>query len=610
MSLRSFCLTIAALLFAGGTPGLAADWPQWRGPQRNAVSQETGLLREWPETGPAVLWQVDNVGVGYSSLVVADGRVITQGDLDGVEHVIAYSEKYGSLLWAVQPDPVAKELAERVATQFARFDKNGDGKLDELEAMSGLGWNFMQFDPEGEGDAREIATKRVEFLFEQLDRDGDGNLSFTEVPGAMQQNLDRIDREDKSADAPELAKSRTKQELANADKDGDGKVTRQEARGTLLDRQFNRIDEKVPGTNAGDNELTAAEIEQYFRSREPGRDGLISKAELIDYYARNNPGRDGVLTPDDLRRYYGGYRNSYGDGPRGTPTVDGDRIFVEGGNGDVTCLEAATGKTVWHLNLVNDLGGGRPGWGYTESPLVVGDWLIVTPGGNRGTLAALDKRTGEVIWRSTGVTQAAHYSSPQVAEIGGIRQIVQFARESVFGVRLEDGKLLWSYSGANNGTANIATPIIDGDYVLASSAYGKGAGLVKISTLSSEEQKAEEVYFQPKLANHHGGIVKIGNHVYGFGGGLVCMNFLTGDIEWQSRGVGKCSLVAADGRLYLLGENYEAGLAEASPEGYSEHGRFKIEAFGRPSWAHPVVANGKLFLRNMQRLTAYDVSAK
>ncbi len=178
----------------------------------------------------------------------------------------------------------------------------------------------------------------------------------------------------------------------------------------------------------------------------------------------------------------------------------------------------------------------------------------------------------------------------------------------MYGVSAKDGKELWSYKGAANGTANCTTPIVFGDFVLASSAYGTGSGLVKVSK-SNEGQTSEEVYFQKKLANHHGGLVKLGDYVYGFGSGLLCMNAMTGEIVWQARSVGKGSLVFADGMLYCLGERHEVALVEATPEEYREKGRFKIANFGRPAWAHPVVANGKLFIRNMQNLTAYDVSA-
>ncbi len=194
-----------------------------------------------------------------------------------------------------------------------------------------------------------------------------------------------------------------------------------------------------------------------------------------------------------------------------------------------------------------------------------------------------------------------------MADILGIRQVVQFARENVFGVSLADGKLLWKYGAANNGTANCATPIVFGNHVFASSSYGTGGGLAKI-TESGGQLAATEVYFEKKMANHHGGIVKVGDYMYGFGsGGLICMNFLTGEIAWQDRSVGKGSLLVADGMLYLLSEGHEVALAQASPKAYVETGRFRIPSHGYPSWAHPAVADGRLYIRDQGSLTAYDV---
>jgi outer membrane protein assembly factor BamB len=239
----------------------------------------------------------------------------------------------------------------------------------------------------------------------------------------------------------------------------------------------------------------------------------------------------------------------------------------------------------------------------------MGDLLIVTPGGKKGTVAALDKKTGAVVWRSEGVTEGAHYSSPQLVEIGGIRQIVQFAHSSCFGVTADGGKPLWKYSAANNGTANVCTPIVHSNHVFAASAYTTGGGLARITT-DGTSQKAEPVYFEKKMQNHHGGIVKVGDHMYGFGSGLMCMDFLTGEIKWQARSVGKGSLVVADGMLYLLGEGHEVALAEVTPEDYRERGRFKLPSRGKPSWAHPVVAGGRLYLRDQKFLTAYDVQAR
>lgn len=604
-------LAAAALLglFISGM-SLAADWPSWRGPQRDGISTETGLLKQWPEEGPAVAWDVDTVGVGYSSLAVVGDRIYTQGDLDGVEHVICLDAKTGKTLWAVQPEPVAAALAAQVAEEMKRTDANGDSLLDEGEALGRFGWNFNKFDSQAEGDPTAIAAARTARAMKLLDADQNGKLSGEEVAATFGSEFSRIDSEEKEADAEALAKSRTADFIKALDQDGDGKISRDESRRTLLDSSFGRIDERDPATNKSDQLLTAGELEAYLAKYEKGRDGLISAAELESYYAKQLPGRDGNITAAELRGNFGGYRNGQGDGPRGTPTVDGDRLYAEGGNGDLTCLDAKTGKTIWHLNLAKDLGGGRPGWGYCESPLVDENQLIVTPGGKQGTIVSLDKYTGKPIWRSEGVTQSAHYSSPVLADIGGVRQIVQFARENVFGVAANSGQFLWSYSGAANGTANCATPLVWKDHVFTTSSYGTGGGLAKIAA-DGNGQKAEEVYFEQKMANHHGGVIRVNDHIYGFGnGGLMCMDFLTGEIVWKARSVSKGSLVVADGQMYLLGEGHQMALAEVTPEEYRETGRFKITSHGRPSWAHPVVAGGKLYIRNQHQLTAYDIRAK
>lgn len=601
---------LAAQIASAQVPSKPGDWPQWRGPNRDGISVETGLLREWPEGGPKVVWQVDSVGVGYSSLAIKDGRIFTQGDLDGVEHVIALNAADGKTLWAVQPGPVKSLLLDRLQKEWKDLDRNKDGIVDELEALQRFGWDFNRFDKPVDGDVEARAKSRGEAIFVVLDKDNDGKLSFAEASGPLRDRFEQADSEDKQADAAKLAATRTADWMKSLDKDGDGKLSREEVRGTALDRHFGRIDQRDPTTNKGDDKLTPEEIEASIAKHEPGRDGVVTKEELVAFYVRSKPAGDGKLTLDELRGPYGGYRNGMGDGPRGTPTIDGNRVYAEGGNGDVTCLDAATGETIWHVSLTRDFGGGVPGWGYSESPLIVDELVIVTPGGNKGTLVALDKHKGNVVWTSGEVTEGAHYSSPLVAEIGGVRQIVQFARASVFGVSIKDGKFLWKYAKPANGTANCCSPIVDQDHVFASSSYGTGGGLAKL-TKSDDKFAADEVYFEKKLDCHHGGIVKIGNWMYSNGGGpLICMDFLSGKIMWQNRSIGKGALVAADGKLYLLSENHEVALVDASPGEYVEHGRFKVKSHGRPSWAHPVVAGGRLYIRDQESLTAYDVQAK
>lgn len=601
-------VSVCATSAVGQIPSKVGEWPQWRGPNADGVSLETGLKREWPDGGPSVLWSVDSVGTGYSSLAVKGGRIYTLGDLDGVEHILCLEAKDGSTIWAKQPGSLAQLLTSRVETEFKQLDKNKDGKLDELEALSRFGWDFTKYDRAVSGvDVAANAERRVAALLEKADENKDGRLEYAEGSKLFKDKFDRMDTEVKSTDAAELAADRTAAYFKELDADNDSKLTREETRRTRLDRQFNRMDKRDPVTKKGDNILTPDEVREALQKYERGRDGVVTKQELQDYYVKNKAVGDGELSMDELRGAFGGYRNGMGDGPRGTPTVDGDRLFVEGGNGDVACMDAGSGETIWHVNLSKDFGGRVPGWGYSESPLVVGELLIMTPGGGQGTVVALDKATGKTVWHSSSVTQGAHYSTPVIATIHGIKQVVQFGNQSVFGISLDDGSQLWNYEAPANGTANCCSPIVEDNFVFASSAYGTGGGLVKV-TKTSDGQQAEEVYFENKLQCHHGGIVKIGDYMYSCGGGpLTCVEFRTGKIEWQSRSVGKGSLLAADGMLYVLSEGHRVALVEATPEEYREHGKFQIQSHGRPSWAHPVVAGGVLYIRDQQSLTAYDV---
>lgn len=588
-------------------PVQAGDWPQWRGPHRDGISLDKGLLKEWPKDGPAVVWQVDSVGVGYSSIAVKAGRIYTQGDLNGVEHIIALDAKDGSTVWSVQPGPLTSLLETRVASDFKNLDRNSDGVVSEIEALGRFGWDWNKYDKPSPDAPEAIAERRSAALLKDLDKDNDGQLSFPEVANLLRDTFERIDAPDDKADAAALARQRTEAYLKNLDKDADGKISRQESRGTALDRQFGRIDVRDPATNKGDELLTAEEIETSLAKHEAGRDGVLTAGELRNYYLATRIAGDGTLDRSELRAAVGGYRNGMGDGPRGTPTVDGDRVYVEGGNGDLACLEAATGKTIWYVNLKYDFGGGLPGWGYSESPLIVEDLIIVTPGGNGGTLVALNKLDGKPVWQSTEVTERAHYSSPVLAVINGEQQIVQFANQSVFGVFLADGKPRWRYTAPANGTANCCAPIVADNMVFASSSYGVGGGLARI-TVAGSTQTAEEVYFEKKMACHHGGIVKVGDYMYSAGGGpLTCMDFKTGKIAWQARSAGKGSLCVADGMLYILGEGHDVVLAEATPDAYREHGRFQVKPHGKPAWAHIIVTGGRMYIRDQESLTAYNV---
>jgi outer membrane protein assembly factor BamB len=384
------------------------DWPQWRGPRRDGVSTERGLLKQWPGNGPPLAWQTKGAGEGYSSFSVANGRLFTLGARGSTEYVIAFDTASGKRVWEV-------------------------------------------------------------------------------------------------------------------------------AHG----RRFN---------------------------------------------------------------------NDRGDGPRATPTIEGDRVYAFGASGDLSVLDAATGKVIWTQNVLQKYGGSNINWGLSESPLVLSDRILVNAGGSGASIVALRKTDGSPIWKTQN--DEPGYSSAVLLESGGLRQAVFFTAERALGVDVNDGRLLWSYNRVANRTANIATPIVRGSQVFLSSDYGTGAALLSIM-VEGPKVSAREVYFTSEMRNHHSSSVLIGDHLYGFSSSiLTAMHFETGKQAWRDRSVGKGSLVFADDRLYLYSENGVVGLAEANPAGYREHGRFQIRAGNLPTWSHPVVSAGKLFLRDQDTIYAYDVTAR
>ncbi len=390
------------LLFLTLLPSWAADWPQWRGQNRDGKSAETGLLREWPAEGPSRAWQVKGLGSGFASYAVASGRIYTQGQLSGQQYVMAFDLANGRQLW-------------------------------------------------------------------------------------------------KTPNGPKY---------------------------------------------------------------------------------------------DDRR----------GDGPRGTPTLDGDRLYALAANGQLACLNAADGKKLWSIDLLSTFGASNTNWGMSESPLIDGGRVIVTPGGSDAGMAALDKSNGKPIWKSE--SDKAGYSSPVAVDVNGVRQYVTLTGTAGVGVRADDGKVLWRYTQVANRTANVATPIIHDGHVFLSSDYGTGCALLKFQPNGA----AEEVYFNRDMKNHYSTSVLVGDHLYGFSSRIfTCMNFKTGEVEWRDRSVGKGQVIHADGRLYLQGENGDIALVDPSPESYNEISRFSIGRGDYPVWTLPVIVDGKLLIRDQDTLTAFDI---
>lgn len=314
-------------------------------------------------------------------------------------------------------------------------------------------------------------------------------------------------------------------------------------------------------------------------------------------------------------------------GPRSTPTYDDGHLYALSTEGRLVCLDAASGKLVWSRSLPDDFGGrlmqaqGTTDWRFSESPLVDGDRVVVTPGGPDAALVALDKKSGAEIWRAKvpalgeqGVDGAA-YSSVVISQAAGIRQYVQLLGRGAVGIEASSGRFLWGYNRVANAIANIPTPLVEGDHVFVSTGYGTGAALLRLRK-SETGVEASELYFleADTLQNHHGGLILDNGVVYtGTGsnkGFPIAVNLADGKVAWgpeRNKGQGSAAVSFADGRLYFRYQNGTMILIEATPEGYLERGSFEIPGVEQFSWSHPVIAGGQLYLREQDRLYVYDL---
>jgi outer membrane protein assembly factor BamB len=431
---------IAIIVFAGShAPAFAADWPQWRGPERTGISKETGLLQQWPEKGPPLAWTYRDAGLGFSSFAVVGDKLYTLGTRGDDEIVIALDATSGKELWTARIGPI--------------------------------------------------------FTFPQ---------------------------------------------------------------------------------------------------------------------------------------------NEFGDGPRGTPTIDGQHLYAIGGQGILICLDLAQkGKEVWRKDFIKDLGGQMmTKWGYSESPLVDGELLVCAPGSKEGAIAAFNKKTGQLVWRSKELPYKATYGSAVAANLHGVRQYIHtsFVGDKkgalVAGLAAKDGKLLWSapiFEGDSYSAS--ATPLVVNNtiYVTTLSETVTGCHLFEVSPdFTVKDLYPKKVH--RNLKNNHGGVVLVGASIYGHSEGLgwVCQDLKTGKINWDERNAlegGSGSIIAAGERLYLYSDEGEAVLLEANPKEWAEHGRFKIPersklqkmratSHSSKPWTHPTVAGGRLFLRDHELIFCFDVRGK
>ena len=314
--------------------------------------------------------------------------------------------------------------------------------------------------------------------------------------------------------------------------------------------------------------------------------------------------------------------DGYG-GARGTPTVDGQLLYAIGTDGVLACLESATGRERWRKNLERDFGGRMMSqWRWAESPLVDGDRVVVTPGGPRAGIVALEKASGKEIWRTAvrrigpAGADGAAYSSIVISNGGGVKQYVQVMGRGLVGVRASDGLYMWGNNSIANDIANISTPVVKDNYVFASTGYGTGSVMLEIAPAANGSTTAKQKYFLDSgvFQSHHGGFVLVGDHIYGGHGhnaGVpTCIELTTGKSVWpraRNSGAGSAAVVAADGHLYFRYQNGVVLLVEATPTGYKETGSLQIPNPYTVSWPHPVVTGGRLYIREQDALHVYDV---
>ena len=299
-------------------------------------------------------------------------------------------------------------------------------------------------------------------------------------------------------------------------------------------------------------------------------------------------------------------------GARTTPAYDDGMIYHLGPHGNLTAFEATTGKQVWTVNVREQFDAPFRSWGYTENLIVDGDKVFCMPGGAKGRIVALDKKTGKTIWANTEINDRAAYSSPIIAEHGGVRQLIALARSTVLGVDLKTGKLLWSHEHESTCDQNVTSPLYHEGGVCVTSGHRAGARVVK---LSADGRKAEQAWFINRLDNCHGGVVLLDGFLYGAGcrmynKGLLCVEWATGKVKYRAEEIGKVSITWADGMLYCFGNDAEMMLVKATPQAAAIVSRFNIpRADNEHTLAHPVVCGGRLYVRHLDDLFAYNILA-
>lgn len=297
------------------------------------------------------------------------------------------------------------------------------------------------------------------------------------------------------------------------------------------------------------------------------------------------------------------YNDGQGDGPRSTPTVDGELVYVLSAHGKLAALRTANGQPAWQHDLRAEFGANPPGWGVSTSPLVEGNLLVVNVGGSGNkSIVAFDKTNGKPVW--TSQNDSAGYSAPIAITVRGVRQIIVFTADAILSLSSKDGKLLWRHPWKTDYDVNAATPVFfPPDKLFVSSGYGTGSVLFQIRGTN-----AVEVWRSRGMKNQFSSSVLHNGILYGFDDStLKAIDAATGAERWKQRGFGHGSLILAGGNLIVLSERGKLALVNATPEAYRELGTAQV--LEGKCWTAPSLADGRLYVRNEEQLIALDWKA-
>jgi outer membrane protein assembly factor BamB len=339
-------------------------------------------------------------------------------------------------------------------------------------------------------------------------------------------------------------------------------------------------------------------------------DGGYSGFSVADgiVYIVDHSGFNDAIRAFDLRNGAEKWRYEYQDAvipkfgfARSTPTVDEGRVYAYSRMGKLMCLDASTGRLIWQEDIVGQFNGVRPGWDMASSPLVDGDKVVVCAGGPNAAIVAINKMTGDTLWAGGGSDKPG-YSSPEVATINGFRQYVCFLGTSLVGVDPASGRLIWSFPWKTGSDVNAAAPLVIGDSIFITTGYGHGCAMIDI------QGGVPQLRWQNKeMQAHFASPIFAGGYIYGTGnpGLLVCLDPQTGNALWKQPGFEKGSIIGVDGTIIGFdGASGDLIMAAISPQSYQEMGRFT--PIGGQSWTSPVVAYGRIIVRNKSTLACFD----